>query len=71
MKKAQEIDNSPVYDFKQLVARYKKFGDKIVFKYKKQGEIIEIPYKKYAEDIEALRRSTFKYGSRKSSINWK
>ena len=49
-----KIKYDKVENFKELVERYRSFGDNIVFKYKVNGEIVEVTYNKYVEDIEAL-----------------
>jgi len=54
MSKKENINNNPVQNFKELVDRYKSFGDNIAFKYKHKGKLIEITYNQYAEDIKAL-----------------
>ena len=71
MSRKVSKDAETIYNFQDLVQRYKTFGDNIAFQYKEQGKIQSITYNQYAEDIRALRNSNFKFGNRKNSCNWK
>lgn len=53
-KSGTKKDYTQINNFRELVERYKTYGDKVAFKFKENGEIKEITYKKFAEDIIAF-----------------
>ncbi len=61
MGKKDRVNNDVVYNFRDLLKRYQKYGDNIAFEYKQKGKIKTVTYKKFAEDIKALRNSYFKF----------
>lgn len=52
--KLQKEEVEYVNNFRDLVKRYEKFGEKTAFKYKENGKIQEISYKQFIEDIKKL-----------------
>ena len=52
--KKENLEKVKILNFRELVERYKTFGDNIAFKYKKDGEVKEITYNKYVEDIKKV-----------------
>ena len=52
--KKERWNKRNILNFRDLVERYKTFGDNIAFKYKKDGEVKEITYNKYVEDIKKV-----------------
>lgn len=61
-------DLKEVLNLRDLVERYKTFGDNIAFKYKKDNEIKEITYNKYVEDVEALGTKLLNCGITKIAV---
>ena len=51
MEKKSVANNKKILNFRDLVERYKTFGDNIAFKYKKDKMIKEITYNQYVDDI--------------------
>ena len=68
MKRKEKLNMIPVHNFRELVERYKSFGDNIVFKYKKNNQIESVTYKKFAEDIRAFGAAILNLGIEKIAI---
>ena len=64
----QKVNNEPVCNFRELVERYKSFGENIAFKYKQKGKIISVTYKQYADDIRALGTAILNLGVEKVAV---
>lgn len=54
MGKKSVANNKKILNFRDLVERYKTFGDNIAFKYKKDKMIKEITYNQYVDDIKKV-----------------
>ena len=52
--KKENFKNTKIFNFRDLVEKYKTFGDNVSFKYKKNGELNEITYNKFVEDIKKV-----------------
>lgn len=65
--KKEKIDK--VYNFKELVEKYKTYGENVVFKYKLNGKIEEITYQQYADDIKAVRNCNDAIRNKESCSN--
>ena len=64
----QKVNNEPVCNFRELVERYKSFGENIAFKYKQKGKIVSVTYKQYADDIRALVTAILNLGVEKVAV---
>lgn len=64
----KKVNNEPVCNFRELVERYKSFGENIAFKYKQKGKIVSITYKQYVDDIRALGTAILNLGVEKVAV---
>lgn len=68
MSKKEKANFTPVQNFRELVERYKSFGENIAFKYKQKGKIVSVTYKQYVDDIRALGTAILNLGVEKIAI---
>lgn len=68
MSKKEKANFTPVQNFRELVERYKNFGENIAFKYKQKGKIIEVTYNQYVDDIKALGTAILNLGVEKVAV---
>lgn len=68
MSKKEKANFTPVQNFRELVERYKSFGENIAFKYKQKGKIVSVTYKQYVDDIRALGTAILNLGVDKIAI---
>ena len=67
-KNKNKIANSKVENFRELVERYKQFGDNIAFQYKKKKEIQDVTYDQYVNDIKAIGTAILSLGVERIAI---
>ena len=74
MKKqlVDDIERKPIKNFRELVKRYEKFGDKVAFKNKivvnDEKKYIEHTFKEYGQDVKFLATSLLNAGFKKKRI---
>ena len=61
-KRENDIERQPIKNFRELVKRYEKFGDKVAFKFKQKGKVIDITYNQFSEDVRALGTAILNLG---------
>lgn len=64
----KKVNVEKVYNFKELVEKYKTYGENIVFKYKENGKIQEVTYHQYADDIKNLGTAMMKLGVKRVAL---